>query len=141
METATLHAYDKVMVVDDSEVDRFIIHRMMTINAFSREILLMPSAKAAINSLLSIQEPGEIPSLIFLDIRMPEIDGFEFLNMYSRLSDTIKKRCSVIMISSSCDDSDRRRVGINPYVHSFIDKPISKSKLETIKSLQSQSSN
>lgn len=136
-----MHAYDKVMVVDDSEVDRFIIHRMMTINAFSREILLMPSAKAAINSLLSIQEPGEIPSLIFLDIRMPEIDGFEFLNMYSRLSDTIKKRCSVIMISSSCDDSDRRRVGINPYVHSFIDKPISKSKLETIKSLQSQSSN
>ena len=127
-----MYTYRKIMVVDDSDVDRFIINRLVTICSFAEEIVLVGSANEAVNYLVNIADPDEIPSLIFLDIRMPDVDGFDFLNIYAGLSDSIKKHSSIIMISSSCDDSDRRRVGINPFIHSFIDKPLSKSKLEML---------
>ncbi|MBS1494666.1 MAG: response regulator [Bacteroidetes bacterium] len=66
------------------------------------------------------------PSNIFLDINMPLMNGWEFLDEFEKFPDFIKTQFTIYMLSSSIDDSDKERAAANELVTGFISKPLSR---------------
>lgn len=130
METNAHFNYTKALIIDDSHIDRFIAERILKRSSFAEETILMESALDALAYLQSPDNINRLPQIIFLDIRMPEMDGFEFLDKYNDLSETITKNCLIVMISSSADLNDRLRAQKDLHVHCFMEKPLDIEKLK-----------
>jgi CheY-like chemotaxis protein len=124
-------AFDRLLLIDDSDIDNLVNKRIVEKSGFASNIVVKNSALSALEYLREIQT-DLLPEIIFLDIRMPEIDGFEFLNRFDLLDEEIKKHCSIVMLSSSIDSEDFRRAMENPYVIHFINKPLTREAIEEI---------
>ncbi len=134
MEQTPGNAYfKKVLVVDDSETDRYVANRILQRYQFAEEIILKESANKALEYLLSLESlPDQLPQFIFLDIRMPEMDGFGFLDEYAKLPESIKSNCVILMLSTSLDSADHQLAKSNPFVNRFLNKPLDKANLELL---------
>jgi two-component SAPR family response regulator len=126
--------YRKVLVIDDKELDLFIVKKLVHLTSFADEVAMSTSASDALSYLKTIKNPDEFPQLIFLDIHMPEINGFEFLPLFDELPDRLKENCRIVMFSSSFDRRGYKKVQNHKHVHCFIDKPLTKEKLNLISS-------
>jgi len=125
--------YKKVMVIDDTYEDRYVVKRINQKYPFSEDLILMESAADALDYLLSKADASEeLPDIIFLDIRMPEIDGFGFLERFERMPDTVKKKMIIIMLTSSLSPEDHKKAMNNKYVHQFINKPFTIEEVNKI---------
>jgi CheY-like chemotaxis protein len=119
--------FKKVMVIDDNEIDLYIAKRVIKKYAFAEETILMESAANALEYLSA--NADMLPQLVFLDINMPEMNGFEFLDSYANFPEQIKKNCVVIMLTTSANTEDQEKVNTNPYVRNYLNKPLSEEKL------------
>lgn len=63
-------------------------------------------------------------TIVFLDINMPRIDGWQFLEQYEKFGEEIKQQINIYVLSSSIDRADRNRAEVNPNVEGFISKPL-----------------
>src|SRR5438874_7736969 len=120
-----INPYKKVMVIDDNEIDRYIAERYIKKIGFAEEVILKESARKGLEYLKSLEQtPDELPQLIFLDIRMPEIDGFGFLEAYQSLPETVRSNCIIMMLTTSLNPEDQERARNNQYVSRFLNKPL-----------------
>ena len=128
------YRYKKVLLVDDSEIDNFINAKLISKTRFAKETVEKLSASAALEYLKTeSKKPDNLPEVIFLDIMMPVIDGFGFLDEYDNLPDAIKNRCKIIMLSSSESFKDLNRANSSRLVNKFLNKPLSEKALEVIR--------
>ena len=82
---------EKTVLIDDSDIDLFIQRRFLEVYNFSNELFLYKSAEEALGWLQNIN--GEsAPDIIFLDLNMPEIDGFSFLKNFRDLPEKVKTK-------------------------------------------------
>lgn len=72
------------------------------------------------------------PVILFLDINMPTLTGWEFIEQYEKFSEEVKKQISIYILSSSVDQRDKDKAKANQYIKDFISKPL---KRETILSI------
>jgi CheY-like chemotaxis protein len=125
--------FKRVLLIDDNDIDNFINERMITTSSFSEKVIVKNSAEGALEFLRSVSEDaGALPEVIFLDLNMPVMDGFGFLEEYANLSDTVKKTCHVVVLSSSISAEDINRASTNPYVTRYVNKPLSEKYLDAI---------
>lgn len=130
------YRYQTVMIIDDNPIDRYVAERTIKKFGFSEQVICMESALDALDYLReAATDLSKIPQLIFLDINMPEMNGFEFLNEYNSLSDEIKKHSIIMMLTTSLNDIDRTLAENNRYVYLFLNKPLTREKLEEIRTL------
>ncbi len=73
---------------------------------------------------------GNEKTVLLLDINMPTMTGWEFLEEFEKFSENIKQQFQIYMLSSSVDPSDIERATSNPLVTDFIEKPLNKEALE-----------
>jgi CheY-like chemotaxis protein len=124
------YKYKNVMVVDDNQIDLYIAEMVMMTTRFAEKIVCVGSAKEALDYLRPLYEsPDELPNLIFLDINMPEMTGFDFLNEYRHLPENIRKKCIIMMLTTSLDERDRKQAAENEFVKRFLNKPLDQDKL------------
>lgn len=136
MEHQIQPAFDKVMIIDDNALDLYIAAKLITNNSFSKHVLEYDNASAALEFLAENQENTDLlPQIIFVDIYMPLMDGFEFLENYKLLSSTLTDHCKIIMVSSTIDDRDIFTAKHDQSVSLFAVKPITKSVFDDILSL------
>lgn len=125
---------DLVMLVDDNDTDNFISKRIIEITKFSKGVEVKSSGKTALDYLKENQNNiDKIPSLIFLDINMPIVDGFVFLYEFEKFNELVRNKCKVIILSSSDNKRDIDKIVNNNHVIKFITKPLTEVALDEIK--------
>ncbi len=127
------YKFERVLLIDDNDIDNFINERIITTNLFSREVIVKNSADAALQ-FLKQNEGNEsvMPQLIFLDLNMPVMDGFGFLIEFEKLSEKIRNNSKVIVLSSSISPEDINRASTNQYVVKYVNKPLNEKYLDAI---------
>ena len=128
--------FTRVMIIDDNVIDLYITKRLIIKNNFGKEVLDYSSAEEAIKYLEDNQESIRmLPQIIFIDIYMPVMSGFEFLEVYDKLPVALKKYCKTYIISSTIDDNDIARSTKDKNLTAFQVKPITKEFLESIEAV------
>ncbi len=131
-----MQAIQRVFLIDDDSIVNMINERIIKISNFTASVTCYLEARKALIDLNKIidTEPDNFPDVIFLDINMPEVDGWEFLEEYSKFPSSVLSRCNVYMLTSSIDSNDIERAKTYDAVCDFISKPLSESWLEVIAS-------
>jgi two-component system, NarL family, nitrate/nitrite response regulator NarL len=125
---------EKTVLIDDSDIDLFIQRRFLEVYNFSSELLLYKSAEEALGWLKNIN--GEAaPDIIFLDLNMPEVDGFSFLRNFKDLPEKIKHKSKIVVLTSSNSSKDREQAFSFKNVIQFITKPLKQTDIEELKKL------
>ena len=116
------------LLIDDNYIDNFVTRKILEGGNFAETITVVRSATEAINSL---REGIVKPDAIFLDVRMPLMSGFEFLEEFDKIN-IDKSNIRIFMLSSSLDPIDMRRSTDNKYITQFIHKPLTVKALEEL---------
>ena len=122
------------MLVDDNDTDNFISKRIIEITNFANRVEVKNSGKSALEYLEEYQDNEEmLPNIIFLDINMPIVDGFVFLYEFEKFNELVRRKCKVIILSSSDNKRDIDKIVNNDHVIKFITKPLTESSLEEVR--------
>ena len=127
------YKFDRVLLIDDNDIDNFINERMITTNFFSSQVIVKTSGEAALKYLNdNADKENYLPQVIFLDLNMPVMDGFAFLTEFESLPEKIKAISKIIVLSSSISPEDINRASTNPLVVKYVNKPLNDKYLSAI---------
>lgn len=117
--------FDSIFLVDDDPINNLINKRLLSKTGLSQNIREFLGGEDAL--LLLKEVPDKDHLLIFLDINMPVLNGWEFLNKYLENFPTRNDR--IIILSSSIDFQDRQRAQEYHIVAGFLEKPLTLEKI------------
>jgi CheY-like chemotaxis protein len=131
-------ALNRILLIEDDATFVFITKKIISKANFTGELKVFGNGQEGINYLTSIANDSELlPEVIFLDLAMPIMDGWGFLEEYMLLLPKLKRNITIYIVSSSVSPHDVERARNISIVSDFIVKPISQELfLEIIKSLQ-----
>jgi CheY-like chemotaxis protein len=118
-----------ILLIDDDEPTNFLNKMTLEQSGCSRHIRIAQSGQAALEYL---RDGSPRPDLIFLDINMPAMDGWEFLAQYQTLPAEKKADTVLIMLTTSLNPDDEKRTLEIPEVSGFENKPLNQGQLERL---------
>jgi CheY-like chemotaxis protein len=118
-----------VWVVDDDKLYQFTMQKTVDKTYLVDKFASFLDGKMAIDALTTYQnDPAQIPDIIFLDINMPVMDGWEFLTKYLQMKPSLAKLSMIYVVSSSIDTSDKAKARNIEGIADILVKPISKER-------------
>jgi CheY-like chemotaxis protein len=118
--------FDVIFLVDDDPINNLINRRLLGKAGIGNHIEEYLSAQEALEKIHRLPNEGSL--LIFLDINMPVLNGWEFLEVYSELFP--EREDKIVILSSSIDFQDRQKALEYPIVSGFLEKPLSLEKID-----------
>lgn len=118
----------EVWLIDDDEVLHFIAKELWSKLDIEKQLITYPEAKNALVELIKRQKDKALPSSILVDINMPDMDGWEFLELAKSL---VGEDVPIHILSSSTLQTDKEKA-IALGAQSFIEKPLTIEKLQTV---------
>lgn len=121
-----------ILLVDDDEINNFISIKLIKKALSNTDISACLNGRFAIEELVELQkkDPSLLPDFILLDINMPIMNGWEFLDEYKRLNLDPLGKSKIYIISSSVFSNDINKARSYPLVKNFISKPLSVEKIK-----------
>ena len=119
----------KIFIIDDDSIIAFLAKKTIDSSNVSSKIRDFQEGSEAIAFLKEFCDVAEeLPDIILLDISMPIMDGWQFLEEYAKLMPKMSKKNNLYMFSSSISQIDIDRAKSNPLVKDYIYKPLQKDK-------------
>ncbi|MBT8185535.1 MAG: response regulator [Eudoraea sp.] len=120
-------------IIDDDPIFIYGTKRIMKEVHFCDSILVYNNGQDAIEGLMELTANGDVlPSVIFLDLNMPIMNGWEFLESFTKIPNHNLEEITVYIISSSIDPRDLEKVKNYKIVNNYILKPITPKDLESV---------
>ena len=125
---------NRVYIIDDDPISILVTETMMRKNDFAQEIKTFELPKDALDHFESdYQWEAGLPDYIFLDVQMPEINAWQFLEHYGKVHPSIADKPHVILLSATFNPEDESRAKSHPMVLELITKPVNGTILERLK--------
>tara|TARA_R110001592_G_scaffold17518_2_gene73762 strand:+ start:54187 stop:54591 length:405 start_codon:yes stop_codon:yes gene_type:complete len=113
-----------IWIVDDDLIARMLIKKRLEKESFSQTIIEFENGQEAFDAYLKLEGKAEEPELILLDLNMPVMDGWTFLDSIAKQSSESDSLPSVAILTSSIDQEDRDQAKQYSNVISFLKKPL-----------------
>ena len=130
---------DQILCIDDDPITLMLCKKVIIKCAFSNEIITAQNGEEALsyfNNIKTANNQNKViqhPQLVFLDLNMPVMGGWEFLDYFSRSEFSEFHNVKVVVLSSTIDPEDLQNAKKYPMVIDFLSKPITQSMLEYLK--------
>lgn len=122
-----------VLLIDDNVVDLKINSKIINLSNLFDGINTCQSGEEGLAFLIkTFKKKDKLPDLILLDIQMPDMDGFDFLECYKKLPKQLTGACQIAMLSSTLDFGDIKRAEASLHVISLLRKPLIPKELEEL---------
>ncbi|MFD1874421.1 response regulator [Hymenobacter bucti] len=121
------------VLIDDNATSLFLTERLLLHEGLSDTVNSFQSPPEALAFLLQQVPAGRVPQVILLDLNMPLISGWDFLEMLQRHEEQLQGQCIVYLLTSSLTPADNARAQAHPLVTGFLSKPLNKEKIQQIR--------
>lgn len=123
-----------ICIVDDDNIYQFAMGRILkSMEDVPKQIITFSDGEEAIEYFeKQINTQSSLPDVLLLDINMPIMDGFQFLEAYNKLKSKIKQRIAIYMISSSVDPVDIETANKFDCITDYVTKPLKSTVLKDI---------
>jgi CheY-like chemotaxis protein len=132
--------FDQILCVDDDSITLMLCKKVISKSQFSNEIITAQNGEEALSYFNMLKydntsnPPKKSPDLIFLDLNMPVMGGWEFLDHFNSSNYSEFNTTKVIILSSTIDPQDIEKAKTYSIVMDFLSKPITPSMIEYLKS-------
>lgn len=124
---------NNLYVIDDDKIYHFLFKNLLKQNKIDVNTVFFPNGQEAIEYLKKKPDPDNLPDLILLDVNMPIMNGWQFLEEYSKIKNNFNKQTTIYMISSSNNEVDINRAkDYSEVVKDYFLKPVCKEDLDKI---------
>ena len=112
-----------IILIDDSAFDLFIYEKLLIKSGITRTVKSFNSAREALKYLVT--EESRLPeTVILLDLQMPDMNGFEFIEAFGSVPESIKNKIRIFMLSSTIDSRDIEKARSSPDILDLLPKPL-----------------
>jgi len=127
--------FKNVLLVEDDPITILVCDRIIKMNSFAANVKSCENGKVALDYLkeATSEVDGETPEIIFLDINMPVMNGWDFLEEFEKIKNTLSTVPRIFILSSTVDPEDYNKAKSYSLVEDFISKPLSKESLDNIR--------
>lgn len=123
----------QICIIDDDDICTVIMKKNISKLYPALPIASYKHGQEALDAFMKLKhDEEELSCVIFLDLNMPVLDGWEFLEIFTRLIRKTKKQVSIYVISSSISNTDKSRVSSYHEVSGYLLKPITRSMLQEV---------
>ncbi|QRR01018.1 response regulator [Dyadobacter sandarakinus] len=110
-------------LIDDSAFDLFIYEKMLLKSGITASVKTFNSAREALKHLVTAGE--NLPdTVILLDLQMPDMNGFEFIEEFDQAPELVKQKIKIFMLSSTIDTRDIEKAKASPHIIDLLSKPL-----------------
>jgi CheY-like chemotaxis protein len=133
-----VYRYQRAMLIDDNEIDNFINQKIIESSLFAKNVYVNSNGLSALEFLKNIQASKDIvddimPDIIFIDINMPLMDGFQFTDELLKLTKGMQKKPKLVILTTSINVEDKIRTAKYGAKIEYISKPLTEEALTSIK--------
>ncbi len=124
-------ALNHIVLIEDNETTSFLNNRLLSRLGVARQVTSFSKAEEALQILWEKETADTAPDLVFVDLKMPGMSGFDFLERYSQLPAALQERTVVAVLTTSMHAADTARVAQYPNVE-YLTKPLTEEKMQRL---------
>lgn len=123
------------LLIDDDPSNNFLCRLVIEKTFKDARVITFTRPAESVKYLQEVFFNDPVPTVVFLDINMPVLSGWEVLEIIEKLEEYIKKDLTIFLLSSSLNPADREKANNTPLVVGYVEKPLSKEKLKEVMGL------